>query len=139
MLNTAVDYLWQDGSTLPNYTVTSAGVYSLKASNKCGTLTSSIKITTGVCKLIMPSAFTPNGDGFNDLFKVKYPFPVQRFDMVVYNRWGQKIFETEDITQGWDGTLNGQLQPPGAYIWIISLIDDQSVSQAAHGTVVLIR
>jgi len=55
----------------------------------------------------MPNAFTPNGDGFNDIFKVKYPFYASQFDFTIYDRWRNKIFETNDITKGWDGTYEG--------------------------------
>jgi gliding motility-associated-like protein len=138
-LNAPVSYVWQDGSTAASYMVQTPGTFYLTASNQCGSVTDSINITIGVCKLLMPSAFTPNGDGINDVFKVKYPFPVKKFNFVVFNRWGQKMFETNDIGQGWDGTFNGFAQPLGTYIWEISLIDGQGVAQTAKGTITIIR
>jgi len=53
----------------------------------------------------MPAAFTPNTDGINDVFKVKYPFAVQHFHLIIYNRFGSKVFETTDISKGWNGTF----------------------------------
>jgi len=138
-LNTPANYLWQDGSKSNIYTVNGPGVYTLTAANTCGQFTDSITITTGLCKLVMPTAFTPNNDGVNDVFRVKYLFPVNAFHMVVYNRWGQKIYESGDIGQGWDGTFQGALQPPGAYIWVIDLTDADGSKESGHGTVVLIR
>jgi gliding motility-associated-like protein len=102
-------------------------------------LTDSIRITSQLCKLMMPSAFTPNKDGLNDVFKVKYPFPVKHFDMIVYNRFGQKVFECYDIAKGWNGTINNVDQDAGMYIWKISLIDNDGISAAAQGTVTMIR
>ncbi len=87
----------------------------------------------------MPTAFTPNGDGINDIFKVKYPFPVKKFSMVVFSRWGQKIYASGNIAAGWDGTVSGAYAPQGTYLWMITLTDAQGKYQEAHGTVVLVR
>ena len=87
----------------------------------------------------MPSAFTPDKDGLNDIFRVKYPFPVKQFQMRIYNRWGQKIFETTDINKGWNGTYKGWNAAIGAYVWTISLTDAEGKTQSMHGTVTLIR
>jgi gliding motility-associated-like protein len=76
-------------------------------------------ITKGVCKLYIPSAFSPNGDGFNDLFKAEYGKNDNSFQLEIYNRWGQKIFRSEKISDGWNGKFNGTLQPTDLYIWMI--------------------
>lgn len=138
-VNTPVSYLWQNATTNPTYTITTDGIYSLTVGNKCGIFTDSLKVTMGLCNLLMPSAFSPNRDGVNDVFRVKYPFPVKTFNMAIYNRWGQKIFESSNITKGWDGTYQGLLQPVGTYIWVISLVDGDGASQSGKGTVVLIK
>ncbi len=138
-VNTAVSYLWQDGTIHSFYEVKGAGMYTLTATNSCGSLKDSIRILSEICKLNMPSAFTPNKDGSNDIFKVKYPFSTKQFNMVIYNRWGQKIFESKDIVKGWNGTINNIDQDPGTYIWTISLIDADDIKQTAQGTVALIR
>jgi gliding motility-associated-like protein len=138
-MNTFANYLWQNGSNAPTYLVQASGTYYLTASNQCGSFTDSVNIGIGLCKLFMPSAFTPNGDGLNDIFRVKYPFPVNNFEMAVYNRWGQKVFETTNISSGWDGTFNGITQPSGTYVWAISVTDAQNTKQTLNGTVVLIR
>src|ERR1043165_436482 len=98
LLNTPVDYTWQDGSHTPFYTITAAGIYSLTALNECGAFTDSVTITMGICDITMPSAFTPNRDGLNDVFRVKYPFPVKQFNFNIYNRWGQKILKLNCFT-----------------------------------------
>ena len=92
----------------------------------------------GVCDITMPSAFTPNRDGLNDVFRVKYPFPVKQFNFNIYNR-GQKIFSSANITKGWDGTYKGQDLPMETYIWTTSLTDTEGKKQTASGTVTLIR
>jgi gliding motility-associated-like protein len=69
-------------------------------------------------KFFIPNAFSPNGDGNNDLFKVRTTLiNIQDFYLAVYDRWGNKIFETKDKTEGWDGTYNGAQLSPNVYGW----------------------
>ena len=139
VVNTAVSYRWQDGSTAPFYNVTDTGRYALSVYNTCGTYSNSVKISVGVCELYLPSAFTPNNDNRNDLFRVKYPFEVRNFSMVVYNRFGGKVFETNDMTKGWNGTLGGVQQNMGTFVWMVSLTEKDGTVKTAKGTVVLLR
>lgn len=132
-------FLWQNGSTQPGFQVTSPGLYSLKVTNQCGSNTDEITISTFTCIIRMPNAFTPNQDGLNDVFRVKYPFPVKDFRMIIYNRWGEKVFETTDMKQGWNGRFRGQLQPIGTYTWTISLTDLQGNNQSLKGVVSLLK
>ena len=135
----AGSYQWQDGSSKNYYLVRDTGLYTLSVSNSCGTASSAIKVMPGLCYLVMPSAFTPNGDGRNDVFRVKYPFSVTRFQMAIYNRWGMQVFQTANIGEGWDGTFRGAPQPVGTYVWYISLVDIHKGIENAKGTVMLIR
>ncbi len=139
VLNTAVEYKWQDGSNRSELYVTDTGKYVLTVLNQCGTASNSIEVSRGVCELFVPTAFSPNADTRNDIFKIKYPFPVKKFNMAIYNRYGQKVFETADMQKGWDGNLNGMLQPIGAYIWVISFTDIDGRNKALQGTVMLIK
>jgi len=134
-----LNYVWQDGTVLDHYTVTGAGLYSLRASNQCGAATDSVTIATAPCDLEMPTAFTPNHDGKNDLFRIKYPGFIKDFDMIIYNRWGAKIFETKDALQGWDGNINGIPQNTGTYVWVIRLTDYNNQVQTSQGLVTLLR
>jgi gliding motility-associated-like protein len=131
--------LWQDGSTGAVFVVKNPGVYSLVASNGCGSTSDDIQVERGVCQLLMPTAFTPNGDGRNDRFKVKYPGFIGSFSMIVYDRWGGTVFRTRDALNGWDGTFKGRELPPGAYIWQISLTTKQGEKLSSKGTVMLMR
>ena len=132
-------YTWQNGSTSPVYTVTQPGSYKLTVSNICGTKTDEIIIDKGTCLLLMPNAFTPNNDGLNDLFRIKYPAFIKTFHMTVYNRWGEKIFETKDPSKGWDGKYKGMAQPMANYTWMISYTDIDGKSASTRGNVILIR
>ena len=137
--NYATGLLWQNGSTSQQLLADNSGQYSITATNTCGTATAQKNISKGVCNLILPSAFTPNNDRENDVFRVKYPFETRQFQFTVYNRWGEKIFESTDIRKGWDGHFKGQLQPSGNYIWFITLTDADNHFQQVHGSVMLIR
>ena len=139
LLNSPFSLLWQDGRTSPSITVTKKGLYSLQATNECGNYQDTINITSGFCNIEMPSAFTPNDDGFNDVFKVKYPFPVKQFSMTIYNRFGEKIFETYNIGEGWNGNWKGRLQLQGTYVYMISFKGINNRQQNLKGTVTLIR
>jgi gliding motility-associated-like protein len=90
--------------------------------------------------LNMPGAFTPNGDGKNDIFRIP-PSTTQKIgNFSVYDRYGQKVFLTANPAEGWDGTFHHQPSPPGAYIWSITCTDLLTgKSLAAQGTVLLIR
>jgi gliding motility-associated-like protein len=87
----------------------------------------------------MPTAFTPNGDNRNDIFRIKYPDIIKALYMAVYNRLGQKIFETADPYKGWDGTINGTPQPMGTYIWKINYTDIKNNKESLSGYILMIR
>ncbi|HEX5149881.1 MAG TPA: gliding motility-associated C-terminal domain-containing protein [Parafilimonas sp.] len=138
-MNTSVNYYWQNGSTLPYYTVTQPGNYFLTASNKCGSYTDSILVKEAICNIILPSAFTPNHDGLNDVFRIKYPPLVKSYNMVIYNRWGEQVFTSKDISKGWNGTYKGYPVSQDTFVWIISVIDINGAKTSLHGTVTVIR
>lgn len=139
VLNTPVSYLWSNGSSSPSFNVTEPGIFSLIASNKCSSFTDVISITEGLCKLILPNSFTPNGDGLNDKFGIKYPFTVKLFEFSIYNRYGERIFETANMGQSWDGTYKSIKQETGGYIWVIKIKGLDDVIETKTGTVMLIR
>ena len=67
----------------------------------------------------LPNSFTPNGDGINDCFGIGYWGVVQELDFSIYNRFGQKVFYTNEVSRCWDGKFNGQLQGTGVFIYIV--------------------
>jgi len=90
--------------------------------------------------LQMPEAFTPNGDGKNDLFRVPPSEPVTIIRLAVYNRWGAMVFATTNSSGGWDGTSNGQSQPTGTYVWKVEYMDLVTKKPVVKsGTVILVR
>ncbi|MEM1324249.1 MAG: gliding motility-associated C-terminal domain-containing protein, partial [Bacteroidota bacterium] len=119
-------YLWQNGSNTPIYVVDQAGTYSVTISNACGDVTasSSVAIETcdpepPLCQLYIPNIFTPNDDGSNDDFRVFSRCEVQDFVLHIFDRWGEEVFSTQDISQVWDGRFRGQGSPSGVYAYLI--------------------
>jgi gliding motility-associated-like protein len=131
-------YSWQDGSINEHFVVRIPGIYSVSVTNSCGTAFSEIKVKDGVCKTYFPSAFTPNFDRKNDFFKILTDLKFRDFHLVVFNRWGQQIFASEDPGKGWDGTFNGKEQPPGTYVWKC-VFTRSNISTQLKGTVILVR
>jgi gliding motility-associated-like protein len=88
--------------------------------------------------VFVPTAFTPNGDGLNDVLRPigAGVLRIERF--AIFNRWGQQLFA--DFTgRGWDGRLSGQLQQSGAYVWIVQATDYEGRKLIQKGTSLLIR
>jgi gliding motility-associated-like protein len=74
----------------------------------------------------VPTAFSPNGDGFNEVYKIATVNKLVNFSMRIFNRWGQMVFETNDIEEGWDGTYKGDECLIGTYIVVINYRKDQT-------------
>jgi gliding motility-associated-like protein len=132
-------YQWQNGSTNPFLEVTEPGTYEVTVVNECGARSDKISIQQGLCLLLLPNAFSPNHDGVNDVFRVKFPWFIKEFHMMVFNRWGEKVFESYDPNVGWNGIFNGMAQPTGAYVWVISLTDKDGKKDSNRGMVMLMR
>lgn len=91
----------------------------------------------GTDSLYIPTAFTPNGDGLNDVFKASGA--VADFTMKVYNRWGQAVFQTSSLTRGWDGKFGNVLQSTGVYVFFVQYKNGAGRIIQRKGTVLLIR
>jgi gliding motility-associated-like protein len=130
--------------TLPwDSTVISAGTYTHVYKNKagCDSLVESFVLRDSTCLqfVYVPTAFTPNADGKNDIFKPLLSGAFLEYSFIIYNRWGKMIFFSKDPLKGWDGTVNGIQQAVGTYIWICNYqLAGQSV-YTQKGTVTLIR
>ncbi len=86
-----------------------------------------------------PNAFSPNGDGLNDVFKVVPAGIAYTEYFKIYNRSGQLIFQSNNWMKGWDGSFNGKPQPPGTYVWIVKGVDKNGATIEKKGTLVLIK
>lgn len=135
-------YLWSNGSTANEITIKGSGKYFADVTDNFGCSGSdTVNIKTKKCLegFFMPNAFTPNNDGNNDLLFPKLLGDVSQYSFAIYNRWGGKVFESNLLKKGWDGTIGGVEQAAGIYIWKCTyMLDDKSVYNE-KGTVVLMR
>ena len=92
-----------------------------------------------ITNLEIPNAFTPNGDGINDEFRIKVTGYFKLNNLRIFNRYGQLIFETRDLSREWKGYLNSNPVPVGTYYWTLEGIDVQGHTLRKSGSVTLIR
>ncbi len=112
--------LWSDGSTGRYLTVKDGGAYIVSAINKCGIKADTISIRQMYCDIMIPGAFSPNGDGLNDILRVLgNTAKLEGFRFSIYNRWGGQIFYTEDKRKGWDGYYKGVPAQIGTYVYML--------------------
>lgn len=138
--NTA-GWVWNNGQTTPSIVVTEPGYYyaTVNVGNCYASDTVWVK---NDCYMNLPNVFTPNNDGSNDYF-----FPrdlltkgLIQFSMNIYNRWGQRVFETATLDgRGWDGKLNGVDQPEGVFVYIIDAMFKDGQKEHHQGNVTLLR
>ena len=92
------------------------------------------------CYIAVPNAFTPNGDGINDFLYPVNAYKADDLEFSVYNRLGQRVFHTIDWTKKWDGTINGNPQDTGVYVWILKYTNrDTGKGVFQKGSTILIR
>jgi len=90
--------------------------------------------------LDIPTGFSPNGDGINDVFHIVRSLDIEKLkEFSVYNRWGNKVFSTTDITEGWDGTYQGHEQGIGTYVWYVVALTKEKEEILRKGNVTLVR
>ena len=90
------------------------------------------------CDIFIPNIFSPNGDGQNDVLYVRGQ-GIEQLTFVVYNRWGEKVFESTDPNRGWDGTINGQHAETGVYVYQVRAVLADGLVVNKHGNVSLVR
>jgi len=136
------NYLWSTRSTASSITVNQPGNYSLQVTdhNAC-TAKETVTVTLKQCMegFYIPNAFTPNNDGKNDIFKPLLFGNVTRYSFIIYNRFGQKVFETTDLSRGWYGSLHGMNLPGDVFIWTCTYQFAGSEKEMKKGTVMLVR
>jgi gliding motility-associated-like protein len=92
------------------------------------------------CTVFIPNAFTPNGDGKNDVFGVINAVKADQFQLVIYNRWGGLVFRSNNWKDTWDGKVNGLQQAAGTFVWFVKYVDKRTNEKVERkGSLVLIR
>ncbi len=144
----ATRYLWDFGDNS-----TSVETHPVHQYNKTGNYTvclnayNSSNCPAQVCKTVrtevlplvgLPTGFSPNGDGKNDILYVRGA-AISKLDLKIFNRWGQLVFETRSQDIGWDGTFNGEPQPVEAYAYVLEVWFIDETYKQLQGNITLLR
>jgi gliding motility-associated-like protein len=133
--------LWSDGRDDFVRSLTQAGMYSVTATNICGSSTATINFGFKNCNcyLYFPNAFTPNGNDLNECFGAVYDCEFEFYHFYIYNRWGELLFETNNPTVCWDGSYKGKAVTSDVYVWILeykSIYDKNVIAKKGIVTVI---
>lgn len=119
-------FTWQDGTAEQFRLVDTPGTYYFSVSNACETIVDSVVVALDdkegeFARVYVPNAFSPNNDGINDCFRgyVEPGLDVLDYELKVFDRWGDLIFETNKIDECWDGTFKGKPMDPAVFVWFI--------------------
>lgn len=125
-------YLWSTGDTLPDIHVRNAGTYEVIVSNECGTATDDIVVETYPCSwnLYVPSAFTPNDDGFNEGWRI-YGYNISNVQIIIYNRFGDAIFKANGMDTPWQPST-GVYDDVYNYRIQATAFDGEQIVQTGH-------
>lgn len=128
----------------PSYQYGNEGTYDVTLTvvdtNGCVNKTTK-KALVEVSKMVsvfVPNAFSPNGDGVNDYFQLEYRL-INEFSIVIYDRWGNQVYNSNDLKFRWDGTTNGIPNPDGTYVYVINGKASDGSAVQVGGNVILIR
>jgi gliding motility-associated-like protein len=141
----ADSYLWQPtGEISQNITVIAPAIYTLTATKTNGCKATALISVKEICEpnIFIPSAFTPDEDGINDIFLPNIN-NVENFNFRIQNRRGQTVFYSEDASKGWDGKFNGVDAPIGVYVYRLNYLaydaEGSKIKKKILGTITLIR
>jgi gliding motility-associated-like protein len=125
-------------STVASPTVTTTYYVTITDTSGCSKI-DSVVIVVRVCgSLYLPNVFSPNGDGYNDVLYV-YGNCIQTMELMIFDRWGNKVFESTDPKTGWDGTYKGSPMNADSYVYTLKIIDFDNNTTFKKGTITLMR
>ncbi|MEO8414486.1 MAG: gliding motility-associated C-terminal domain-containing protein [Ginsengibacter sp.] len=114
-----ITYTW-NGNRNSTVTIFQEGIYEIVATGVNGCSKKfTVTVHTQDCKIYIPNAFTPNGDGINDVFLIPQEMQMQLKEFLIFDRWGNNVFSTTNRNTGWDGSRKGVKSSPGTYLYII--------------------
>ena len=144
-------YKWQPTTTISNDSIANPWVkptvtttYYLQQTFMSNITTDSVKVIVISCEdtlknsLTIPNAFTPNGDGVNDYFKIKGT-NIRTINAKIFNRWGEELFKFNDVNSKWDGKYKGKEVSSGTYFYIINVVFNDDSTETKHGCIEIVR
>jgi gliding motility-associated-like protein len=134
--------VWQDTIMSDTLEIVDAGLYKLTVQGRCNLITDSIRIRYRDCncQLYVPTAFSPNADGSNDGFRALLSCRAESYELNIFNRWGELVYQTNDPLRAWDGIYLNAPQPMAVYVYTVKWRN--SIDHADHfweGNVTLVR
>lgn len=143
----AREVLWSEGSRTPTLVVPATGDYWVRISEGRCQRSDTIAVTIKNCtafKLFVPNAFSPNDDGANDWFQPQTnpEIAILEYQLLIFDRWGNLVFQSTDWTRGWDGQSKGEKAPQGVYLYAIQVRyrdDKKEDLETVRGDVLLLR
>ena len=140
---TYYNVLWYDGNNTEfTHLINQEGSYYVELLNQCDTIKKdfNIKYKDCGCYIYFPNAFTPNGDGLNDYFKPVLQCELIVYELYIYNKWGELLFEAKTSDAYWDGRYKNEYVPTGVYEWLFYYKGPYTRElQSKHGSVTVIR
>lgn len=135
-------YSWSTGEVSAVKVITKPGEYFVDISNECGTVRGSVNYSKGDfcdCLLFVPTSFSPNNDNLNEKFKVSSNCIFRNYNLSIYNRWGERVFESLDENSAWDGTYRGSNVESGLYLVVFSTLQRNNKRNTYKGFVIVVR
>lgn len=122
--NPGKNFIWSSGQTTSVIMVTDTGSYYVVISDSDGycPVTDAVIViehSCAHCRIAAPTAFSPNGDGRNDRYKIFFECQPESYSMSIYDRWGELVYQSYDLQGGWDGFYKNISQPMGVYIYFV--------------------
>jgi gliding motility-associated-like protein len=139
-------YLWNNSATTAALGNLNPGIYMVTVTdgNNCSTRdTAVVAAGTEACDVVtpviyIPNIFTPNEDGNNDVLYVRGE-GISSFTLMIYNRWGQKVFETSDLNQGWNGEFHGKKVDQGVFVYTLNVVFIDGTEKKGKGNITVTR
>jgi gliding motility-associated-like protein len=137
------NYSWSTGSGDSIINVETGGTYIVRVEDQ-NCCFNSDTVYVMLFNFYAPSAFTPNGDGKNDVFRLVGPYRNVKLNLYIYNRWGELVFTSDNVDEAWDGSVGGKPCPVETYVWIANIkFPDQDIIKkkdiVLKGSITLLR
>ncbi len=141
-------FLWSNGESTSSIMVTAPGLYSVQVTTPCWSVSDEVivyqQMNCEPFEIYVPNIFSPNGDQINDYFSVSLGgLPViKKFSASIFDRWGNLIFQSEDIHFNWDGTYRNSPGQSGVYVYVLNIDyhhEGLDQSEILKGEVTLLR
>src|SRR5690554_3431954 len=141
--NAPLTYVWSNGETGTDLTHLSEGIYQVTISDTAScSITTTFQVSNDMgecgCFVYVANAFSPNGDGNNDFIPVRGEC-VNNLSFKIFNRWGNLVFETNKLNDGWDGYYKGELQNSGIYVYVLKATLENGETVNESGDITLLR